>query len=233
LESVVARRRRRLGALVLKDEPLPDPPAGAVLQAMLQGIAELGLAALPWSREAETLAARVRFLRRIEGEAAGWPDFSEAALLEGLEEWLGPYLGGLSRRAQLAGIDLAAALRARLDWTQLQRLDAAAPTHVEVPSGSRVAIDYSGDEPVLAVKLQEMFGAEDTPRVAGGNVPLLVHLLSPAGRPLQVTRDLAGFWRGGYAAVRAEMRGRYPKHPWPDDPLTAPATRRTKARMGG
>jgi len=190
----------------------------------------LGLAALPWSREAESLRARIDFLHRALD--AAWPDVSDAALLAGIEEWLAPYLTGITRRAQFGQIDLAAALSAQLDYAARRQLDALAPTHIEVPSGSRIAIDYAaGNVPVLAVKLQEMFGATATPAVAQGKVPLLIHLLSPAGRPLQVTRDLAGFWKNSYPQVRSEMRGRYPKHPWPDDPLTAPPTARTKRRQ--
>ncbi len=227
-QAVMARRQQRLGALVLKDEPLADAPAEQITAAMLQGVRELGLAALPWTREAEGLRQRVQFLWRLEGEAAGWPDLSDAALLASLETWLGPFLAGITRRAQLDRLDLAAILRAQLSWEQLQALDRLAPTHVAVPSGSRLPIDYSGEAPVLAVRLQEMFGARETPAVAAGRVPLLLHLLSPAGRPLQVTRDLAGFWSGSYPAVRSEMRGRYPKHPWPEDPLSAPPTARAK-----
>jgi ATP-dependent helicase HrpB len=150
-------------------------------------------------------------------------------LLGTLEEWLAPHLAGVTRRSQLERLDLAQLLRQRLSWEQRQALDRLAPTHVAVPSGSRLPIDYgAGDVPVLAVRLQEMFGARETPSVAGGRVPLLLHLLSPAGRPLQVTRDLAGFWAGSYPMVRSEMRGRYPKHAWPDDPLAAAPTARAK-----
>jgi ATP-dependent helicase HrpB len=228
-EAVLARRRRMLDALILDDQPLRDAPPEQVTAALLAGIRELGLAALPWSREVESLRARIQFLHRMLG--GEWPDVSDAALLAGLDDWLAPYLLGMTRRAQFGQIDLAAALAARLDYAQRRQLDALAPTHIEVPSGSRIAIDYAaGDVPVLAVKLQEMFGATATPAVAGGKVPLLVHLLSPAGRPLQVTRDLAGFWKNSYQQIRSEMRGRYPKHPWPDDPLTAPPTARTKRR---
>ncbi|WP_353116379.1 ATP-dependent helicase HrpB [Nitratidesulfovibrio sp.] len=161
-----------------------------------------------------------------------WPDVSDGALLAGLEHWLAPYLSGITRRTQFSRIDLAGALAALLPWELTRRLDAEAPERIEVPSGSQVLVDYAAEGgPVLAVKLQEMFGARETPRVGGGRVPVVVHLLSPAGRPLQVTRDLAGFWRTGYPAVRAEMRGRYPKHPWPEDPLAAPPTRLTTRRM--
>ncbi|HKW54239.1 MAG TPA: ATP-dependent helicase C-terminal domain-containing protein, partial [Stellaceae bacterium] len=180
---------------------------------------------------AESLRRRVLFLRQLDA-AAGWPELSDAALLAALDEWLAPYLAGATRRAQLERLDLASLLRQRLTWEQQQALDRLAPTHVAVPSGSRLPIDYGiGDVPVLAVRLQEMFGASETPSVAGGRVPLLLHLLSPAGRPLQVTRDLAGFWTGSYPMVRGEMRGRYPKHPWPDDPLAALPTARAKRRQ--
>ncbi|HKT18803.1 MAG TPA: ATP-dependent helicase HrpB [Stellaceae bacterium] len=229
-EAVLARRRRMLGALILEDKPLRDPPQERVLAALCQGIRELGLGVLPWTREAEGLRQRVRFLARIEPEA-GWPDWSDEALLKGLGDGLGPYLSGVTRRAQLAACDLAAALSAQLSFAQHRALDEKAPTHVTVPSGSRIAVDYAaGEAPVLAVKLQEMFGATATPTVAGGKVPLLLHLLSPAGRPLQVTRDLKGFWANSYPQIRGEMRGRYPKHPWPDNPLEALPTARAKKR---
>jgi len=229
-EAVLARRRRMLDALVLDDQPLRDAPSEQITAALLTGIRELRLAALPWSREAESLRARIELLHRTRGD--DWPDVSDTKLLASLEDWLAPYLAGITRRTQFASIDLAAALAARLDYAQRRQLDALAPTHIEVPSGSRIAIDYAaGEVPVLAVKLQEMFGATTTPAIAGGKLPLLIHLLSPAGRPLQVTRDLAGFWKNSYPQVRSEMRGRYPKHPWPDDPLTAPPTARTKRRQ--
>ncbi|HUC66823.1 MAG TPA: ATP-dependent helicase HrpB [Stellaceae bacterium] len=228
-QAVLARRQVRLFTLVLKDEPLANPPAERVIAALLDGIRELGLAALPWSRDADSLRQRVLFLRQLDG-AEAWPDLSDAALLIGLEQWLGPFLAGISRRAQLERLDLVTILRSGLSFEQLRALERLAPTHVTVPSGSRLPIDYGGEMPVLAVRLQEMFGARETPTIADGRVPLLLHLLSPAGRPLQVTRDLGGFWRGSYPAVRSEMRGRYPKHPWPDDPLAAPPTARAKRK---
>jgi ATP-dependent helicase HrpB len=228
-EAVLARRRTMLGALILKDERLPDPPQEQVTAALLAGIRALGLATLPWTRDAEGLRRRVEFLRRSDGES--WPDWSDDALLATLEDWFAPYLNGITRRAQFQNIDLAAALSAALSFAQRRALDEKAPTHVAVPSGSRVPIDYgAGDVPVLAVRLQEMFGATATPAIAGGKVPLLLHLLSPAGRPLQVTRDLGGFWRGSYMQIRGEMRGRYPKHHWPDNPLEALPTARAKKR---
>ena len=155
----------------------------------------------------------------------------DAALAARLDDWLGPYLDGISKLSQLGSIDLHAALTHQLDYTQQKLLDAEAPTHWRVPTGSNIAIDYDqGDQPVLAVRLQEMFGCADTPAIAGGKVKLVLHLLSPARRPLQVTSDLAGFWQSSYRAVRAEMRGQYPRHPWPDDPLTALPTTRAKSR---
>jgi ATP-dependent helicase HrpB len=230
--AVLSRRQQRLGVLVLKDEPLADPPPERIASAMLDGVRDLGLAALHWTRDAEDLRQRVLFLRRLEG--AVWPDLSDPALLAGLEAWLAPHLFGITRRAQLDRLDLAAILRAHLSGAQQQALDRLAPTHIRVPSGSRLPIDYgAGETPVLAVRLQEMFGAAETPAVAEGRVRLLLRLLSPAGRPLQVTRDLAGFWRGSYPAVRSEMRGRYPRHPWPEDPLAAPPTARAKRRVDG
>ncbi|HEV2546618.1 MAG TPA: ATP-dependent helicase HrpB [Stellaceae bacterium] len=229
-QAVEARRQRRLGALVLADEPLADPPTDAVATALFVGIRELGMAALPWTRAAESLRHRLMFLRRLEGEDA-WPDTSDAALLATLEDWLRPYVDGITRLAQLARLDLAGILAAGLSGEQRWRLNELAPTHVMLPSGARVAVEYgSGDIPVLAVRLQELFGSEVTPAVAQGRVPLVLHLLSPAGRPLQVTRDLAGFWRGSYPAVRRDMRGRYPKHPWPEDPLHAMPPARGKGR---
>ncbi|MEO5374742.1 MAG: ATP-dependent helicase HrpB, partial [Alphaproteobacteria bacterium] len=232
-EAVLARRRLRLDELVLRDEPLRDPDPALLTAAMVEGVRTLGLAALPWSPEAQSLRARIAFLRVAEGEA-DWPDLSDAALLAGLDAWLAPHLAGLTRRAHLKGLDLAAILRDALPWPKRQALDALAPTHVTVPSGSRIPIDYADPTaPVLAVRLQEMFGATDTPRLAGGRVALTLHLLSPAGRPMQVTRDLASFWAGAYREVRADLRGRYPKHHWPDDPLTAEPTNRTRRRSGG
>ncbi|WP_448204141.1 ATP-dependent helicase HrpB [Azospirillum sp. sgz302134] len=227
-QAVLARRRRMLFALVLKDERLSNPPADKIAAAMLEGIRDMGLTALPWTDELRKWQARVSFLRRMEGEE--WPDVSDAALLAGLEEWLTPFLDGVSRRAHLDRVELSNALRGMLPWAMQQRLDKEAPTHVEVPSGSRVPIDYAGDEPVLAVRLQEMFGLAETPRIAGGRVPLLLHLLSPARRPVQVTRDLASFWANAYKAVKADLKGQYPKHYWPDNPLEAEPTARAKPR---
>jgi ATP-dependent helicase HrpB len=191
---------------------------------------EEGLGLLRWSTDSEVLRRRLAFLRLHLGEP--WPDVCDDALHARVEEWLEPELSRARRRADLARIDAGQALTRLLPWAtgDAARLDELAPERIEVPSGSRIRIDYADPErPVLAVKLQEMFGLAETPRVAG--VPVLVHLLSPAGRPAAVTADLASFWRDGYRAVRAELRGRYPKHPWPEDPATAEPTRHTNARL--
>jgi ATP-dependent helicase HrpB len=227
-EMVEAKRERRLWSLVLEERPLKNPPSGHMVAAMIAGIRAMGLGALPWTESARTLQARIAFLRRTGGE---WPDLGDQALLAGLEDWLAPHLSGMTRRAHLANLDLTGALLSRLDWKQRQALDELAPTHLTVPSGSRVPIDYqSGEVPVLAVRLQEMFGATDTPTIAGGKVQVLLHLLSPARRPVQVTRDLKSFWANSYRAVKADLKGQYPKHYWPDDPLEAEPTARAKPR---
>jgi ATP-dependent helicase HrpB len=227
-EAVRGRRRTRLGALVLADAPLRDPDPDEVRRALAAGIREAGPGALPWTDAARRAQQRLGFLHRLDPT---WPDVSDAALVATLDDWLGPHLAGLRRLDEVRRLDLAALLEGMLDWRQRAELDRLAPTHVTVPSGSRIPIDY-GDAaaPVLAVRLQEMFGATETPRVAGGAVPLTLHLLSPAHRPMQVTQDLAGFWQRTYFDVRKDLKGRYPKHHWPDDPLAAPATRRAKRR---
>jgi ATP-dependent helicase HrpB len=226
--AVVARERERLGAIVLAERPLRDPDPEAVASALVDGIREGGIESLPWSDGARSLRQRLAFLHGLD---ASWPDVSEAALVESLGTWLGPHLVGLRSVASLGRVDLAGALLALLPWERRAALDALAPTHVVVPSGSRIPIDYGDSSaPVLAVRLQEMFGLAETPRVANGTVPLTVHLLSPAHRPVQVTRDLAGFWRTSYFDVRKELRGRYPKHYWPEDPMQAEPTRRAKRR---
>ena len=230
-DAVLARRRRQFGLLILEDRPLPDPNPAEVSAALLSGIRRVGLPRLPWSDELLQWRARVMFVRRHEGADAGWPDLSDDALLTTLETWLGPFVDGMRTLEQVRRIDLQPPLESLLTWAQRKELDRLAPSHMTVPSGSRLRLDYEGgDPPVLSVKLQEMFGCRDTPRVAGGTMPVMLHLLSPAGRPVQVTKDLAGFWASTYHEVKKELRGRYPKHPWPDDPLTAEATRRTKKK---
>lgn len=227
--AVLARRRRRLGALALEDKPLAKPDPEKLRAAMVEGVRQLGISALPWTDELARWRERIAFLRQHAGEA--WPDLSDTALLAALPEWLAPFLDGVSRKDHLTRLDLSAALKALVPWEKQRELDRLAPTHVEVPSGSRVPIDYANAaEPTLSVRLQEMFGLTDTPRVAGGKVPLTIHLLSPARRPVQVTRDLASFWSNGYKAVKAELKGRYPRHYWPDDPLVAEPTARVRPR---
>jgi ATP-dependent helicase HrpB len=229
--SVQARGRRRLGALVLSETVLKAPPPERVTAALIAYIARSGLAVLPWTPSTMALRQRVGFLARLDGAEGGWPGFDEAGLSTTLDSWLGSAIAGKSRLADLAGLDLAALLLARLDWQQQRELDRRAPTHLTVPSGSRIAIDYgTGETPTLSVKLQEMFGLAQTPMIADGRVRLVLELLSPAQRPIQVTSDLAGFWAGSYKAVRADLRGRYPRHPWPDDPLAAMPTARAKPR---
>ncbi|WP_406449011.1 ATP-dependent helicase HrpB [Streptomyces sp. NBC_00876] len=227
--DVVARRVERLGAVELSARPLKQPEPALVREALVEGLRREGLGLLRWSRDTGQLRERLAFLHRELG--APWPDVSDEALLDRTEQWLEPELSRARRRSDLAGIDAGQALRRLLPWAtgEAARLDELAPERIEVPSGSRIRVEYGGPQPVLAVKLQELFGLQETPRVAG--VPVLVHLLSPAGRPAAVTADLASFWREGYKAVRAELRGRYPRHPWPEDPTTVEATRFTKARL--
>ncbi|WP_405402737.1 ATP-dependent helicase HrpB [Streptomyces sp. NBC_01104] len=227
--DVVARRVERLGAVELATRPLKRPDPALVREALVEGLRREGLGLLRWSRDTGQLRERLAFLHRELG--APWPDVSDEALLDRTEQWLEPELSRARRRSDLAGIDAGQALRRLLPWAtgEAARLDELAPERIEVPSGSRIRVEYGGPQPVLAVKLQELFGLQETPRVAG--VPVLVHLLSPAGRPAAVTADLASFWREGYKAVRAELRGRYPRHPWPEDPTTVAATRFTKARL--
>lgn len=224
--AVVARRRTMLGALVLGDAPLRDPDLERMAVAFVDGVLARGLAALDWSGTARTLRARMAFLHAHDD---AWPDVADEALTVRLRDWLPARVVGMRRISELRTIDVTDLLLGLLDWKRRSALDELAPTHIAVPSGSRVAVDYSDPElPVLAVRLQEMFGLVDTPRLAGGRVPVVLHLLSPARRPVQVTRDLAGFWRTTYFEVRKDLRGRYPKHHWPDDPLVAPPTRGTK-----
>ena len=228
--TVKAERLLRLDELILETSHLVKPAPEAVQAALLFGIRSLGLAALPWSDKAMDLQARLESMRLWQPEA-GWPDASNERLLEGLDQWLGPYLTGTRSAEHLKKLDLSAILAAMLDWQQQSGLDREAPTHLTVPSGSHVRLRYSpGEPPVLAVRLQEMFGLADTPRVCHNTVPVLLHLLSPAQRPMQITQDLRGFWEGAYHEVKKELRGRYPKHHWPDDPWQAQPTSRIKYR---
>jgi len=270
-QAVLARRFVRLGAITLEEKPLQDVPVEAARLAMLEGIRELGIDALPWTRDARDLQARMEFVRRLEkGEsvrdarhvvaaannAAGaaaraasdaaasgagpsarasdedsWPAVSDEVLAATPDVWLAPWLDGVTRRDHLARLSLPEILRALLPWDKQRELDQLAPTHLQVPSGSNIRIDYLDESaPAVSVRLQEVFGLDATPRIGGGRVPITFKLLSPAQRPVQVTRDLAGFWRGSYADVRKDMRGRYPKHYWPENPLEAEATRGARRR---
>ncbi|MCG8428419.1 MAG: ATP-dependent helicase HrpB, partial [Chromatiales bacterium] len=228
--SVVAHREERLGNLVLSERPLRDVDPVLQAQALLNGVRELGLSVLPWNDEANQLRQRLRFLHHHQSNA-DWPDLADDQLLATLDDWLSPWLTGISRADQLKRLNLRQIMLSLLSWEQQQALDELAPTHFGVPSGSRKRIDYSDlKAPVLAVRLQEMFGCVDTPRICKGEVALLIHLLSPAQRPIQVTQDLAGFWARTYESVKKELKGRYPKHYWPDDPLVAEPTHRVKPR---
>ncbi|WP_196778943.1 ATP-dependent helicase HrpB [Lysobacter silvisoli] len=237
--AIAAVRERRFDRIVLDSRALARPDPARYADALVDAVRQLGLDALPWTPALRQWRARVRSLRAWLPELAGddgLPELSDAQLLATLDDWLKPALSGKSRLDALSESELGEALRSRLEWSQRQRIDALAPLRIVVPSGMERGIDYGFDEesgaaaPVLAVKLQELFGLADTPRIADGRVPLTLHLLSPAGRPLQVTQDLKGFWERTYPEVKKEMKGRYPKHPWPDDPWTATATHRAKPR---
>jgi ATP-dependent helicase HrpB len=228
--------------------------------ALMEGVRKAGLQTLAWTPELQDWRSRIQFLRRLgerdvsasqgragetgqdaasrrrggwEGENdtnSTWPDVSDEGLVNTLEEWLGPFVAGMTTLERVQRMDLTTALHALLSRSQQRELDRLAPTHLTVPSGSRIRMDYAEDVPVLAVRLQEMFGCKDTPCLVHGSMPVMLHLLSPAKRPVQVTRDLASFWANAYPEVRKELRGRYPKHHWPEDPLTAPPTAKTKKR---
>lgn len=229
--AVQASRRFKLGALVLREEALSEPDQQSMTDALLHGIRKAGLNVLSFTSEHQRWRSRVMWLRRIEESAGDWPDLSEEGLLLTLDQWLGPYVAGITTLDRVRRLDLTTPLHAWLSYDQHRRLERMAPTHILVPSGSRLPIEYAqSDQPILAVRLQEMFGCQDTPRVADGKIPVMLHLLSPARRPVQVTQDLAGFWRRSYHEVRKELRGRYPKHHWPEDPLTANPTAKTKRR---
>jgi ATP-dependent helicase HrpB len=227
--SVIARRQKRLNALVLSDTPAKNIPSDQIADALVDGIRDIGLDCLPWSKEAMGWRRRVLCFHQATGNG---PDLSDNILLETLEDWLLPYLTGMKRLEHLKSLDMLAILKIRLDWSALQTLDRQVPSHIIVPSGSSIRINYTDPTaPVLPVKLQEMFGATETPSIIDGAIALSMHLLSPGGRPLQITRDLQAFWNNTYPQVKAEMKGRYPKHPWPDDPLTAVPTRYTKNKL--
>ncbi len=230
--AIRARRERRLGALVLESTELRNPAAESLQNAALAGLRKLGMAALPWSAELRQWQARVTLMREhAVPSPEPWPDLSDAALTATLEQWAPPWISGITRREHFARMDLSNALRSRLSYAQGVVLEREAPTHFTVPSGSNIPIDYlDGETPTLSVRLQEMFGLSQTPSVAAGRVPLLLKLLSPARRPVQITRDLVSFWNRGYHEVKKDLKGRYPKHYWPEDPYTAEPTRRARPR---
>ena len=224
-----SRRVRRLDAILLASEPRAVMPSEETARLLADGIAKLGLSRLPWSKAQIQLRDRVGFLR-----AAGedeWPDLTDAALAKTVAEWLAPFLAGKTKLSEIGADDLGAALDALLPWNLKRRLEEEAPTHFEAPTGNRHAIDYeTAGAPALHIRVQELFGLTQHPSIANGKLPLTLHLLSPAHRPIQITRDLPGFWKGSWAAVKAEMKGRYPRHPWPDDPASAAPTARAKPR---
>ncbi len=225
---VQARMQQRIGELVIADAPMSDIEPEVMVSALLEGIRLRGLACLPWTESARELQARIQFVHKhIDTD---WPDVSDAHLLATLETWLSPYLHNMSRLSHLDRLDLHNILLAQLSYEQQRRLDQLVPTHISVPSGSRIRVDYTQFPPVLAVRLQEMFGLAETPRIAAGKIAVLLHLLSPAQRPVQITQDLAGFWQTSYHEVKKDLKGRYPKHHWPDDPLQAQATARAKRK---
>ncbi|MFA5941253.1 MAG: ATP-dependent helicase HrpB [Sinimarinibacterium sp.] len=229
-ETVVAERQLRLGALVLERRPLRPEDGIDTSPAMLEGIRKLGIDVLPWTDAAREWQARVLSLRAWRADE-DWPDVGDAALTDALEDWLRPHLAGITRREHLTRLDLRSILESRLDYAAQQRLNRLAPTHIDVPTGSRIRLQYRPPEaPLLSVRLQEMFGCATTPTINDGRTRVVIELLSPAQRPIAVTPDLGGFWAGSYADVKKDMKGRYPRHPWPDNPLAAPPTRRAKPR---
>lgn len=231
-ERFIAEKQRRVGSLVVSRTPLRDVPSSARIECLLTLVRKRGLHLLPWNDELKQWRHRVQLLRHFYKPSNSevhnpWPDVSDTGLLESLDTWLAPYLDRVFKLGDFQRLDLHAALNTLLPWPLPQQLQELAPERYQVPSGSRIAIDYSVSPPVLAVRLQEMFGCRDTPTIARGQIPLLVHLLSPARRPIQVTQDLAGFWNNSYIEVQKDMKGRYPKHQWPDNPLQATPTART------
>jgi ATP-dependent helicase HrpB len=231
-QAIRARRERRLGALLLESAEIRHPDPQALQNAALTGLRQLGIAGLPWTPELRQWRARVMLMRQYAvASPEPWPDLSDTALAATLEEWAPPWISGFTRREHFAKIDLANALRSRLTYAQGVIVEREAPTHFTVPSGSHIPIDYlDGEIPTLSVRLQEMFGLNQTPSVAGGRLPLLLKLLSPARRPVQITRDLVSFWNRGYHEVKKDLKGRYPKHYWPEDPYAAEPTRRARPR---
>jgi ATP-dependent helicase HrpB len=237
---------RRLDAIVLSATPRAVDAGEVSARLLAEGIARLGVSRLPWSKAQLQLRDRVSFLRgarpctpakagagaQRQGASEEWPDLTDAALAETAADWLAPFLAGKTRLSDIGADDLTAALDTLLPWRLKRRLDEEAPTHFEAPTGNRHAIDYEGaGAPALHIRVQELFGLTQHPAIANGRLPLTLNLLSPAHRPIQITRDLPGFWKGSWAAVKAEMKGRYPRHPWPDDPASAAPTTRAKPRQ--
>jgi ATP-dependent helicase HrpB len=219
--SVKSGTRKTLGAIVITEKPSAASDPEKIAATMLQGVRELGLASLPWGDAVRGLQARVQFLRRVMPEA-GFPDLSDATLSSALEEWLLPYLSGMMRKSDLSRLDMHTILQGLVPHDLLHRMEKLAPSRITVPGGGHYRIDYEGEgDPVLRVRLQEMFGLQSAPQVADGRARLKIELLSPAGRPVAVTQSLETFWRDAYPDVRKDMRGRYPKHSWPEDPLSA------------
>lgn len=229
-KAVLCRRQIQLGELILQDDTETNPEPTSLLQEMLKGIREQGIHVLPWTETTRAWQARVCFLRKFDAKLA-LPDMSDSALLSTLETWLAPFIPRVSRLSQLQSLQLHIILVSQINWQQQQAIETLAPTHIEVPSGSRIALNYqSGELPVLAVRLQELFGLAETPTIAGGKVKVMLHLLSPARKPMQITQDLASFWTNTYYEVRKDLRGRYPKHYWPDDPMQAEPKKGIKPR---
>lgn len=230
-QSVQCSKQEKFGAIVLKERPLNKPDPALIQNGLFQGVRQEGLRVLPWTKESETWRRRVLFLRSVYGPESDWPDLSDEALLNSLDCWLGPFVQGVKRLSDLRKLKMETVLQSLLPYPLQAQLDREAPPTLEVPSGSKIHLDYSGDIPVLPVKLQEMFGLDDTPVIAGGRVRVLLHLLDPGRKPVQVTRDLRNFWKETYFQVRKDLRGRYPKHPWPEDPATATPTRKTTRQL--
>jgi ATP-dependent helicase HrpB len=229
-QHVRARSVRKLGAVLLREQSL-EPAGEEIARSLIEGIRKTGLRCLPWEKESQQFCSRVQWVRRSIKEASEWPDLSDETLAGSLERWLGPFLDGMWKLDQLQRLDLAEILRSMFTHQQLRELDRLAPSQLLVPSGSRITLDYTPtDHPALSVKLQELFGLTETPCVGGGTIPVTIHLLSPAARPLAVTQDLRSFWENVYPEIRKQLRARYPKHPWPENPLTAAPTRRTIKR---
>ncbi len=231
-QSVLANKALRLGELILKESRLHKPDPEVVMATLLEGIRHHGISCLPWAKDQRHWQSRVQFLRRVMGPEAAWPDVTDDVLLQTLETWLAPYLTDITSLSQIQRVDLTWPLQALLSAEQRRAFESLAPTHLSVPTGSRIALDYdSGEIPILAVRLQEVFGMTETPTVANGQIPVLIHLLSPARHPVQVTQDLKSFWKIGYPEVKKELKGRYSKHYWPEDPLQASPTRGIKKRV--